>query len=91
LPTDFVSVDGAGDLMILVLSFANARDLIGGHDELAFLVAFVSGDVAMDGPLACQVLRCERRRGKQEGRCCEKSLHRESPFGYLVSEGSILL
>jgi hypothetical protein len=26
-------------------------------------------------------LRCERRRRKQEGRCCEKSFHRESPFG----------
>jgi hypothetical protein len=65
--------------------------LFAGHDELAFLVAFVSGDVAMDGPLACQVLRCERRRGKQEDRYCEKSLHRESPFGFLVSEGSILL
>jgi len=41
--------------------------MFAGHDELAFLVAFVSGDIAMDGPLACQVLRCERRRGKQEG------------------------
>jgi hypothetical protein len=62
-PADGTSVWSCGmarALQVPVILFA-------GHDELAFLVAFVSGDVAMDGPLACQVLRCERRRGKQEG------------------------
>jgi hypothetical protein len=91
LPSSVVSVDGAGNRDILLLRIAGSGDLVVSHSELAFLVALVSGDDVMDGPLARQVLRCERRRCKQEGRCCEKSFHRESPFGFLVADGSTLL
>src|SRR5260370_32633775 len=70
-----ISIDRAGDRKILVLRFAASGDLVVGHDKLAFLVVFVSGDAVMDGPLACEVWGCECKRSKQQRRYCEKSLH----------------
>jgi hypothetical protein len=32
LPSGLISIDGAGNLMIFVLSFTGARDLVFGHD-----------------------------------------------------------
>jgi hypothetical protein len=62
LPSRLISIDGAGDLLILALNIAGSRDLVVGNDEVANLVALVSADVGMNGPLAYRGLCRERRR-----------------------------
>jgi hypothetical protein len=79
LESDLVSIGGAGNLAILVSKIAGSCDLVVGQDQFAYVVGFVSLEVGMNGPWACQVLRRECCRGNQEGKCCEKNLHGELP------------
>ena len=86
-PGDLFSIDGAGDLAILVLRLAGSRDRVAADDQIARLVAFTAADVRVNGPRPRQVLRCENRGGNKERGCCEKSLHHERPFGLLEFGG----
>ena len=69
MQSDLTSIDGAGDLTILVLKIAGSGDLVISHDELASDVAFAVVDLGMKRPQAWKILRCVRRGRKQEGRC----------------------
>ena len=52
LPCDLLAIDAARDFDFLVRRLAAAGEFVVGLNELAVLIAFVSSNVVVDGPLA---------------------------------------
>jgi len=77
LEGEFISVQRSGDGQVFVfLAFAGAGQLVISEGKFACLVAFVAGDVVVEGPLAGELGGCgESAGGKQKGGNCEDGFH----------------
>jgi len=75
VPSDFVSIDSAGDLFVLILKVAGSIDDAIGQDKLTFLVDFAPVKVCMNGPRACKTCAA-----KADDASEEQSLREASSF-----------